>query len=82
MYFSLLKKPPGVFRFVTLTLEVPKKKSFNPLKFCDTPWKFQGQKPRPMQIHMIFLWTPLEILENNSWNFHMFFPFFFWNSPI
>ena len=52
---SLLKKPPGVFRFVTLTLEVPKKKSFNPLKFCDTPWKFQGQKPRPMQIHMIFL---------------------------
>ena len=22
----------------------------NSAKLCDTPWKFQGQKPRPMEI--------------------------------
>ena len=31
--YTFLKKPPGIFRFVTLTLEIPKK-SFRPWRLC------------------------------------------------
>ena len=32
IYFS--EKNPGIFRFVTLPLEIPEKTSFHPRKFC------------------------------------------------
>ena len=49
---------PTIFRFVTLSLEIPEKQAFtlwNSTKLCDTPWKFQDQKPRPMEIPYNFL---------------------------
>ena len=54
----------GNSRFVTLPLEIPEEKAFTPgnsAKFCDTPWKFHGQKPRPMEIPQVLPWAPLEI---------------------
>ena len=33
--------------------------SWNLQKLCYTPWKFEGQKPRPTEFHMIFSWSPL-----------------------
>ena len=57
--YTFLKKPPGIFRFVTLTLEIPKKKSFYPWKFCKIVW--QKTRLMAMEIHMIFSWTHLEI---------------------
>ena len=40
IYFSETP-PPRNFRFVTLPLEIPEKTS---------PWQFQGQKPKPIEI--------------------------------
>ena len=48
-------------RFATLPLEISEKKAFTPensAKFCDTPWKFKGQKPRAMEISHFFLNSP------------------------
>ena len=57
--------PPGIFRFVTLPLEIPEKTSYhleNSAKLCDTSWKFQDQKPRPaMEIPHKFSVTSHEI---------------------
>ena len=40
IYFSETL-PPRNFRFVTLPLEIPEKTS---------PWQFEGQKPKPIEI--------------------------------
>ena len=57
------KKNPGIFRLVTLPLEVPDKMKLipgNSTKLCYTHWNFQGQKPRPMEIPHDFFWiTPV-----------------------
>ena len=56
-------KIPGVFMFVTLPLpfEIPEKTKLHPSKFrriCYTSWKFQGQRPRPMEMrHNVFFIT-------------------------
>ena len=48
----LFWKPPGIFRFVTLTSEIMEKTSFyslkigNSAKLCATPWKFQRSKTK------------------------------------
>ena len=67
IYFS--ENPCGNFRFVTLPKEVPEKKqAFTPgnfAKLCYTPWKFQGQNQRSMEIARFFLVHP--------WKFHFFF---------
>ena len=51
LFWKLLS---GIFVFATLPLEIPEKTSFPPprnsVKLCATPWKFQGQKPRPKKI--------------------------------
>ena len=51
----------GIFRFVTLPLEISDKTSYHTWKFCrdvcDTPWRFLSQKPRPMEIPHFFLIT-------------------------
>ena len=56
IYFFLRK----TLEFVTLPSEIPEKiSSGNSEKLCDTPWKFQGQKLRPMEIpHEFFFNTP------------------------
>ena len=57
---TFLKKTPGIFRFVTLLLEIQDKMKLH------THWNFQGQKPRPMEIpHYFFL--------DHAWKFHFFF---------
>ena len=43
---------------------------------CDTPWKIQGQKPRPIEIpHNIFFFWKLLVTPRlflfDSWNFHI-----------
>ena len=43
---------------------------------CDTPWKFQGQKPKPMKIpHEFVVNTPGNSTSFliDTWNFHMLF---------
>ena len=51
-----VKKTPGIFRFATLPLEISEKKGFipgNSAKLWYTyslAWKFQGRKPRPIEI--------------------------------
>ena len=55
------KKNSGCFGFVIFPWKFQRKGSFtrgNSAKLCDTPWKFQGQKPRPMKIPHLFLITP------------------------
>ena len=55
------KKKSGCFGFVIFPWKFQRKGSFtrgNSAKLCDTPWKFQGQKPRPMKIPHLFLITP------------------------
>ena len=65
--------PPGMFRFVTLPLEIPEKISSHPCKFCKIWWhplEIQDQKPRPMEIpHDEFARVFLE----HPWKFHYFF---------
>ena len=67
--YTILKKSPEIFRFVTLLMEIPDKMKFHPWKFHQivlTHWSFQGQKPRPMGIsHYFFL--------DYVWKFHFFF---------
>ena len=55
---------------------------------CDTPWKSQGQKPRPMEI-LLFLIDPWKfhmVFLQYCWKFHLLNPNpcldFFWNSPV
>ena len=69
--YTFLKKDPGIFRFVTLSLEIRKKTSFHRWKFCKLCgrypfWKFQRQKPRPREI-------PLSVFLEQPWKFHFFF---------
>ena len=47
----------------------------NSVKFCNTLWKFQGQKPRPMEIpHNFFLNSPGNSTPFliHPWSFHVF----------
>ena len=82
--YTFLKKPPGIFRFVTLALEIPKKKSFHPWKFCKIVWHpLKVSRSKNMthghgNSHDFFINTP-----GNStsflikyWNFHILFLFF------
>ena len=52
------EKTSGISRFDTLPLEIPAKTNIHAWKFrrivCYTPSKFQGQKPRPLEIPQIF----------------------------
>ena len=93
IYFS--DSPPSSscsLRIFSLSFYPQKSRAFTPAssaKFCDTPWKFQGQKPRPMKIPLnFFLNTPGNSTSFliDPWNFHMLYltPIwvFFWNSPM
>ena len=71
IYFP--EKSSGIFGFVTLPLEITKKKQActpgNSAKLNDTPWKFKIEKSRHIEIpHDFFLNTPGLC--------------FFWNIPI
>ena len=80
IYFC--ENSPGIFHFFTLPLEIPDKTKLNPWIFHKivldpfSPWKFQDQKQRPMEIpHYFFLVT----LGNstsfliNPYKFHVLF---------
>ena len=66
------------------TIEIPEKERFqHPLsrKLCDTPWKFKGQKPRPMddgnytpENSVLFLIDPWNF---QSWSFFKQYPWKF-----
>ena len=67
--YTFLKSPPGNFTFVTLSQEIPEKKSFYRWKFCKFVW-------HPLEIPKSKTKThensALVFLEN-PWNFHFFF---------
>ena len=47
-------KPPGIFHFFTLPLEIPDKTKLN-------PWIFHKIVIDSLDIHIIFSWSPLQI---------------------
>ena len=67
--YILFWKPPTKFLDLSLyPMKFQRKQASTPgnsAKFCDTPWKFQSQKPRSMEITWLFL--------VHSWKFHFFF---------
>ena len=82
------KKTPGIFRLVTLPLEVPDKMKLipgNSTKLCYTHWNFQGQKPRPMEISHDFFW--ITWVNSTSFcidatNFHILFIQYPWKFHV
>ena len=82
------KKTPGIFRFVTLPLEVLGKMKLTPgnsTKLCYTYWNFQGQKPRPMEIPHDFFWiTPVNSTSFciDPRNFHILFIQYSWKFHV
>ena len=86
LFYPPLPPSPGVYRFVTLPLDIPKKMSShsrNSAKFCYTPWKFQGQKPRTMEIQQhVFLNAPrnFSTFLIDPWSFDLLFLQYPWNS--
>ena len=67
---QILKNPHQNFLFFKFTCGNFRQNSSTPgnsAKFYYIPWKFQGQKPRPLHLkfHMIFSWSP--------WKFHFVF---------
>ena len=73
------KKNPGIFRFITLPLEICEKTSFVPWKFCEMvqhPRNSKVKNQDPWKFHMNFSWTTLEIpllFLIDPWNFHRLF---------
>ena len=65
------KSPVKFFNLSLYPKKVQRKQAFTPgnsAKLCDTPWKFQGPKPRPGHgNHTFFSCTPLEILLFFNW---------------
>ena len=78
------------FFYITLTLEIPDKTTkLHHWKFCYTPWKFQGQKPRPLETpHNYFLITPppvdnsIHFVLINLWKLFMLFLWSPWKFDI
>ena len=76
----LWKKNLENFPFLTLPLEIRTKQSSPPWKFHKivlNPWKFQGQKPAPMEIRHYFFFITTGNSTSfliNPWKFHMLFP--------
>ena len=77
IYFS--EKPPWKFQICHFNPRNSGEKKLlilEILQICDTPQKFQSQKPRPMEIpHQFFLNAPgiSTSFLIDLWNFHMFF---------
>ena len=58
IYFAEI--PPGNFKFVTLLLEIPEKKSFHPWKFSKILWhtlEIPRSKNKTHEIPRVFAWT-------------------------
>ena len=89
-----LKKIPGIFRFVTLPLQISDKMRLHLWKFhiIVLHWNFRGQKPKSMAIpHDIFLITPGNstyfvidlshfhiLFFQYSWKFHVLYMSWLW----
>ena len=69
IYFSEPPPPPGIFRFVTLPLEVTEKTSFHSRKFCKIVWQPLEIPRSKTKTHGNFIWAFLE----HSWSFHFYF---------
>ena len=82
------KKTPGIFRFVTLPLEVSDKMKLipgNSTKLCYTHCNFQGQNPRPIEIPYDFFWmTPVNAISFciDPKNFHILFIQYPWKFHV
>ena len=75
---SFLKKSPGLFWFVILSLEILEERSFHPWKFCKILWhalEISRPKTKTYVNSTSFSWTLLEtpLFLIRSWNFHMLF---------
>ena len=70
--YTFLKKSSGIFKFLTLPLEIQGETIHHPWKFCKTkvknqdPWKFRmGFSWTPLENHFFFNW-PLEFPHTPS----------------
>ena len=84
---TFLKNAPRILDLSGGPYKFWRKQAFvpgNSAKLFDTPWKFQGQKPRPMGIPHIFLNTPgiSTYFLIDPWNFHMLFLQYPWKFHI
>ena len=65
----LFGKPPGIFHFLTLTLEIPDKTMLNPWIFNKIVLRSLGnlksKKKDPWKLHLIFI--------GHRWKFHFAF---------
>ena len=89
IYFAEI--PPGNFKFVTLLLEIPEKKSFHPWKFSKILWhtlEIPRSKNKTHEIPHKFLLEQLSAsFLIDPWNFNIFFlqypwKFHFLNRPV
>ena len=65
----LSEKPSGNFRFVTLPLEFPEKKTFTPENTAKlyALWNSKARNQDPLKFHLSFSSTPLEISPLFNW---------------
>ena len=70
-------RTPGIFRFVTLSLEIPDKKSFILLEILQNS---NSKNQDPWKFHMIFSWLCLEI-PHCAWKFPGVSTCYFFNTP-
>ena len=64
LFYPPLPLSPGVYRFVTLPLDIPKKMSSHSRKFCKVllhPLEIPRSKTKNHGNSTMFSWTPLEI---------------------
>ena len=73
-------KPPGIFRFVTLTLKISKQKSTYPWKFCKFLWHPLEVSRSKIKTHGNSRFFHERTWKNPGISLCSFF--FFWNSPI
>ena len=77
--YNFLKKPLEFFIFLLYPWKFQTKQSSAhgySTKLCQIPWKFQGQKQKPLEIpHYFFLVTlgNSTLFLINPWKFHMLF---------
>ena len=77
--YTSLKKPPGIFRFVTLTIEISNKKGVHPWKFCKILWHLLEVSRSKTKTHGNSRFFHEHTWENPGISTCSFF--FFWNNP-
>ena len=66
--YTFLKNTPGIFRFVTLSFEIPEERTFHPWKFCKIVWRTLKSQIKIKQIkkNKQFDWLEVSIVSDKS----------------